>query len=518
VRREKLLCSANRAGIRAFDFGGVFAGGSNWLEIAVSPSGSNTFTTLLPRHQLTPTPYAILAENASNLIGTLPASPTISGIVTADSFSGDGSLLTSVDAATLGGLTSAGFWQLDGNANANPANGALLGTTDDLPLELRVGGGRALRLEYAANPSFNDIVPNLIGGYSGNLVSNGFIGAAIIGGGDVGVPNVVGNNYASVLGGLANTASGNISIAMGNGCTASASTSIAMGNGTTASGVISTALGDATTAGGLASVAMGYKSYALGELSFAAGNGSYAGYKGSFVWADDSDNNGFSDTAANQFLIRASGGVGIGTQYPPPGGLSVASGGLAVTGASSPNYPNATGVFIENQLSFGAVYAFDYGRDKTLPLCLNTPGGNVGIGTTTPAYTLQVAGSCEATAFVTSSDRNVKENFRPVSTREILDKVTSLPVPRWNFKQDKSGEHIGPMAQDFYAAFAVGPDDKHITTVDEGGIALAAIQGLNEKVEKKDATIREQSAEIAALKTRLENLERMMSAKFGESE
>ena len=53
------------------------------------------------------------------------------------------------------------------------------------------------------------------------------------------------------------------------------------------------------------------------------------------------------------------------------------------------------------------------------------------------------------------------------------------------------------MAQDFYAAFGIGPDDKHITTVDEGGVALAAIQGLNEKVESG-----KRSAE-----TRLEKLE-----------
>jgi hypothetical protein len=71
------------------------------------------------------------------------------------------------------------------------------------------------------------------------------------------------------------------------------------------------------------------------------------------------------------------------------------------------------------------------------------------------------------------------------------------------------------MAQDFYAAFGVGPDDKHITTVDEGGVALAAIRGLNEKVEAKDLKIQEQAAEIAELKTRLEKLEQLMTEKLG---
>jgi hypothetical protein len=85
--------------------------------------------------------------------------------------------------------------------------------------------------------------------------------------------------------------------------------------------------------------------------------------------------------------------------------------------------------------------------------------------------------------FVSSSDRNAKENFKSVDTRDVLEKVAAMPVSRWNYKQDTRSEHIGPMAQDFYAAFKVGPDEKHITTIDEGGVALAAIQGLNEKVE-----------------------------------
>ena len=65
--------------------------------------------------------------------------------------------------------------------------------------------------------------------------------------------------------------------------------------------------------------------------------------------------------------------------------------------------------------------------------------------------------------------------------------------------------HMGPMSQDFHAAFGVGEDDRHITQVDEGGVALVGIQGLNQKVEEKSATIQRQGVEIAELKARLEN-------------
>jgi peptidoglycan hydrolase CwlO-like protein len=72
------------------------------------------------------------------------------------------------------------------------------------------------------------------------------------------------------------------------------------------------------------------------------------------------------------------------------------------------------------------------------------------------------------------------------------------------------------MAQDFYAAFGTGADDKHIAVVDESGVALAAIQGLNQKVEEQSAQMKAKDAEIQELKTRLEKLEQVINAKNGE--
>lgn len=74
-----------------------------------------------------------------------------------------------------------------------------------------------------------------------------------------------------------------------------------------------------------------------------------------------------------------------------------------------------------------------------------------------------------------------------------------LPISRWSYKDDPATRHIGPMAQDFHAAFEVGPDDKHIAPLDEGGVALAAIQGLYEIVQEKDAKIADLEARVAAL-------------------
>ncbi len=75
-----------------------------------------------------------------------------------------------------------------------------------------------------------------------------------------------------------------------------------------------------------------------------------------------------------------------------------------------------------------------------------------------------------------------------------------MPISTWNYKaQDDSIRHMGPMAQDFNAAFGLGVSDKLIDTIDPDGVALAAIQGLNETMVERLA---EKDAEIAELRSR----------------
>jgi hypothetical protein len=91
----------------------------------------------------------------------------------------------------------------------------------------------------------------------------------------------------------------------------------------------------------------------------------------------------------------------------------------------------------------------------------------------------------------------------------VLEKVSALPVSRWNFKNEPEVEHIGPVAQDFHAAFATGTDERHIATVDADGVALAAIKGLNEKLTE---ALKSKDAEIATLKQRNDDMERRLKA------
>jgi len=152
--------------------------------------------------------------------------------------------------------------------------------------------------------------------------------------------------------------------------------------------------------------------------------------------------------------------------------------------------------------------------------------GYLGIGLNNPTYPLEVASNgvpkmtmdyagnleCSGTIYskgsALTSDRNLKENFQPVDNQAVLAKVAALPVTEWNYKSDNQAvHHLGPMAQDFQAAFGLdGQDDKHISVVDEGGVALAAIQGLDQEVKEKAATILTQGAEIQTLKQQNEAL------------
>jgi hypothetical protein len=194
--------------------------------------------------------------------------------------------------------------------------------------------------------------------------------------------------------------------------------------------------------------------------------------------------------------------------------LNVTSGALALG-----SYPDWTQIYSDDN---GGLYveAPDVGEVSVDPSGISISGNGIGVnvnGYTTIDDSGNISANwfnglgvhatvgCTAPYFNTTSDRNLKEKFTPVNNQEILERVASLPISRWNFKADEQIRHIGPMAQDFYAAFNVGTDDKHIATVDEDGVALAAIQGLNEKLKAKDA-------QIEALEKRLANLEQLVKA------
>lgn len=119
-------------------------------------------------------------------------------------------------------------------------------------------------------------------------------------------------------------------------------------------------------------------------------------------------------------------------------------------------------------------------------------------------------GAPTVTTVPTPSDRNAKKNFQPVDTVAVLETLAAIPIERWNYQWEKDSDvpHLGPMAQDFKGAFYPGRDDKTISTLEFDGVALAALQGLNQKLEEKDAEIQELKQGVAELKRVVSQLTR----------
>ena len=194
------------------DFGdGVFTGAGRWLEIAVRTNGTGAYITLSPLQPLTAAPHAIIANSASNLLGSLPANQlsgalpsaqlagTYSSAVTlnnpANSFTGDGSGLTAVNAFALGGVSASGFWKLSGNA---VAPGQFIGSTNFQAVELRANALPGWRVEPDPRPG--GIAANLIGGSTNNAIEGRDSGGnVIVGGGWIVQPNVVHSNSSGVF-------------------------------------------------------------------------------------------------------------------------------------------------------------------------------------------------------------------------------------------------------------------------------------------------------------------------------
>lgn len=140
--------------------------------------------------------------------------------------------------------------------------------------------------------------------------------------------------------------------------------------------------------------------------------------------------------------------------------------------------------------------------------------GAIGFGTKAPLGRLHVVdgdagdilvldhhGNLEIGGLLTeASSRLLKENFAAVDAQEVLSRVVALPITTWNYKSDNAAfRHMGPMAQDFYAAFGLGADGEHIAPLDANGVAFAAMQALYANTQaqaERIATLEQQNADL----------------------
>jgi hypothetical protein len=278
--------------------------------------------------------------------------------------------------------------------------------------------------------------------------------------------------FATVGGGLLNTASGHYS-------------TVAGGGGNLASGGVS------TVAGGTGNTASGSFSFVAGRQA----KNTDPTHRGVFMFADSQVGDFFS-AGPNTFNVRTQGRMHRNSQTNLFFGAQ--SRQMLNLWGSGTSYEYGIGVqnstFYFRTDNHFAWYLDGTHHDDTF----NSGGGTV-------LMRLENNGNLYTAGAVNPpSDRNVKTDFTAVATTELLEKVAALPIQRWRYKNDRATHHIGPVTQDFHAAFQVGADDKHIATVDADGVALAAIQGLHQKIEHENAKLREENAEMKARLVALE--------------
>ena len=510
------------------DFGpGAFNGEPRWVELAVRRTGAPGFTRLDPRQPITPAPFAQFALTPAGPKGnrgengaTGPQGPQ--GVQGLSGAKGD----TGLTGATgqQGPPGSADAWGRTGTGGTT-AGVNFLGTSDNQPLEVKVNNARVLRLEPNATS------PNVIGGWSGNVVSPGVFGATIGGGGagifaDLGSSNVVSDHFGVVAGGAYNQA-GNANddrndanfATVGGGFRNAAigvAATIGGGNQNTASGFYATvgggyenlASGDATVGGGYRNTAGGpFSTVGGGEKNTASAENATVG--GGVM----NTASGYGATVPGGYQNAAKGGAStaIGMKAQANHDYSFVWSGRAITDLPVSSY--AVGRFHIHGWNGLSVHYGQQGADggsKQWIVIGATEGGQA-ISTWTGAW-LSDGGQ-----WINKSDRNSKDGFADVNTREILDKVAALPIQTWRYTNETAEvRHLGPVAQDFKAAFGLGTGDKSIGTVDADGVALAAIQGLNLKLEQelkaKEARIAElerKASRLADLESRLAALERL---------
>lgn len=112
--------------------------------------------------------------------------------------------------------------------------------------------------------------------------------------------------------------------------------------------------------------------------------------------------------------------------------------------------------------------------------------------------------------WINALKKSQKTDIVTVDGKDILEKLSSIQVSRWSFKEDeKQVNHISPDANDFNSIFGVGEDDQSLSSVDPSGIALAAIQELHKtqkKLEIKAARVDDLATQVESMSNELSEL------------
>jgi hypothetical protein len=397
-----------------------------------------------------------------------------------------------------------------------------------------VGGGRsntAGNFSTVGGGEANDAegIRATIGGGAHNIASRN---NAVVAGG---FGNTASQSYATVSGGTVNTANGSY-------------TTVSGGSGNLATGRIST-IGGGTrnqTQSAYSTIGGGTYNLAIGGTStIGGGTGNHAPGIGSTIGGGAGNNvaglestiaGGLSNRTTDNYSVVAGGrenvaGNGNNDMEDKPyasvsGGYENQAGGAYSTvpggygNQALGDYSFAVGDQAQVSAEHPGVFLFADSNDSAFKsmapneFAARATGG-VRFVTAIDGNGAPLAGvrlAAGSGSWETLSDRNAKAAILPVDPRQVLEALMGVPVSTWHYKgQSDVVQHIGPMAQDFYAAFGLGEDSRYISSVDADGVALAAIQGLYQVVQKKDAQIAALRAKNASQQKQLDALDARVS-------
>jgi hypothetical protein len=187
--------------------------------------------------------------------------------------------------------------------------------------------------------------------------------------------------------------------------------------------------------------------------------------------------------------------VGGGDANTASGSFSCVPGGVSADATN-------TGSFVFNGDSFESTASF---ADGTFTVRCEG-GARFYTATGTGVGPRLAAGG---TDWVANSDSNLKTKITAINARDILAKLSQLPISSWQYRHNATRRYIGPMAQDFHKMFGLGDDDKGISTLDSDGVMYAAIQGLVEELKDRDQQMADRDAKIGELEAKSAEIDQL---------
>ena len=205
-------------------------------------------------------------------------------------------------------------------------------------------------------------------------------------------------------------------------------------------------------------------------------------------------------------MLAADGNVGVGGQSVPTASLHVwrndGSALMRIEEASSTAAPRTLLELVNHgqavlQFSDSAAGAdWKVAGDSGFSIATEAAG--------TPQFALAPNGDLAITGTLSQgSSRTLKTAIQAVDAAAVFAAAMALPVYEWSYRQSAAGErHLGPMAEDFHAAFGLGADPARLAPSDVAGVALVAVQELAQQVEQRKRDIAEIRARVEALEVR----------------